>query len=147
MNIRKILFPTDFSEHALAALPMAENIAKANGSTIVIAHVYEPALTYGTGLAAAFSALPQEIRENASHLLDQVQLSDPDIPVERKLLQGTPAISLCKFAQEAAIDLIMMSTHGRTGLSGLVMGNVGQSVVKGAPCPVLTLSSHTSLPS
>ena len=64
---------------------------------------------------------------------------DSNVPVERRLLAGDPADAIIRLAESEHIDLIVMGTHGRRGLSRLLMGSVAESVVRVAPCPVLTV--------
>jgi len=71
--------------------------------------------------------------------LDAVVLPDSHIPVERRLLAGDPADAIIHLAQTEDVDLIVMGSHGRRGLTRLLMGSVAEAVVRAAPCPVLTV--------
>ena len=138
--MRKILYATDFSDCCHAALAMASSLARDSGATLVIAHVHEPAFAYTEGLGAAYSTLPDQERRDAQQLLDAVQPTLPDVACERCLLEGTPAHAIVEFAEQAEdIDMIVLGTHGRTGISRALMGSIAEEVVRNAPCPVLTL--------
>jgi nucleotide-binding universal stress UspA family protein len=140
MQLRKILFATDFSEGSDAALAMASSLARDNGARLLILHVHEPAIVYGEGLAAAYAGLPEEQRADVRRILDTVQPTLPGIEFEHRLVTGLPAETIVESArQDSDVDLIVLGTHGRTGLSRLLMGSVAENVVRRAPCPVLTV--------
>ncbi len=137
MKAKKILFPTDFSERSEAALRHATSLARENGATLMIAHVREPAETYAdTGFAGY--PVPQDEAELRG-VLHEIEPSDTSVRCVHHLLSGNPADEIIRFAEQAGVDLIVMGTHGRTGLSRLVMGSVAEAVVRGAKSPVLTI--------
>jgi nucleotide-binding universal stress UspA family protein len=140
MLIRKILFPTDFSDASDAPLATASSLARDNNSKLLIVHVHEPNVVYAEGLGAAYGALSLEQREDSKALLESVKPAFPGIDVERRLLDGAPADAIVDFARsEEGVDLIVMGTHGRTGITRLLMGSVAEAIVRKAPCPVLTM--------
>ena len=71
-------------------------------------------------------------------MLEAVVPTDPTVPYEHRLITGDPATAIARLAEEEQADLIVMGTHGRTGLTRLLMGSVAEAVVRRAPCPVLT---------
>ena len=137
MSEHKILFPTDFSHTGDAALELATSLARERGGTLLIVHVEEPPAAYGAG--EMYYGMPDPVTEDLRKMLEQVAPADPQIPCERRLITGDPATAIAHLAQEEGVELIVMGTHGRTGLMRLLMGSVAEAVVRRAPCPVLTL--------
>lgn len=145
MDADKIIFPTDLSPLSNDALKLATSLARDTGAKLIIVHVEEPATAYGGG--EAFSAAPPTHQEQLAEKLRQVTAPDPAVPVEHRLLTGDPAAALVRLAEEENADYIVMATHGRRGLSRLLMGSVAEAVVRRAPCPVLTLKPKHDEPS
>ena len=137
MNARKILFPTDFSAASQEALRWATALARDSGATITIMHVEEPPMAYGGG--EMYVGVEESDREELRRTLVEVVPTDPQIPFEHKLLVGDPATAIVDTADEENADFIVMGTHGRTGLTRLLMGSVAESVIRRAKCPVLTI--------
>ncbi len=137
MSERKILFPTDFSHTGDAALEMASTLARERGAKLLIVHVEEPPAAYGAG--EMYYGMPDPVTEDLRKMLEQVVPPSPDVVCERRLITGDPAMAIANLAQEEGVELIVMGTHGRTGLMRLLMGSVAEAVVRRAPCPVLTL--------
>ena len=135
MNKKNILFPTDFSTASDAALVHAENFAKQSSATLIILHVEEPPLAYGGG--ELYYGLPEPSSERILEMLQDVSPYDPDIPFEHRLVMGDPATEIVRVAKEEHPELVVLGTHGRTGLSRILMGSVAEAVVRHAPCPVL----------
>lgn len=136
MKLSKVLFPTDFSHTGDAALEFATVLARDSGARLIIVHVEEPPLVYGEG--AWYYGLPNPDPERLLEMLHRVAPTDPAVPHEHRLIAGAPADALVRLAREEKVDMIVMGTHGRTGLGRLVMGSVSEAVVRNAPCPVLT---------
>ncbi len=148
MKANKILFPTDFSAASQAVLPLATSLARDMGATLVILHVEEPPMAYGE-LAVGTN----EVQSKAvASMLENVSPPDAKVPFVRRMVMGNPASEIVRVADQDGIDLIVMPTHGRSGLSRLLMGSVAELVVRHANCPVLTLKqpslekSRTELP-
>ena len=139
MNARKILFPTDFSTLSNAALAHATTLARENGATLLIVHVEEPPAAYGMG--EMYYGIPDPSDAALREMLHAVVPTDPQVRYEHHLLLGSPADEIVAYAEKEGIDLIVMGTHGRTGLTRLVMGSVAESVVRRATCPVLTFNA------
>jgi universal stress protein A len=137
MSQRKILFPTDFSHTGDAALELATSLARERGAELLIVHVEEPPAAYGAG--EMYYGMPDPVTDDLRKMLDQVTPTDPQIPCERRLITGDPATAIARLATDEGVELIVMGTHGRTGLMRLLMGSVAEAVVRRAPCPVLTL--------
>lgn len=135
--MRKILFPTDFSHTGDAALALATSLARERGATLLVVHVEEPPAAYGGG--EMYYGMPDPMTEDLQRMLNAVVPPDPAVPYEHRLITGDPASAITRLAQEEEVDLIVMGTHGRTGLMRFLMGSVAEAVVRRAPCPVLTL--------
>lgn len=143
MIAQKILFPTDFSPASQQALGWATSLARDTGATMLIAHVEEPPMAYGGGEMY----LPvEENREELRKSLVQVVPMDHDVRFEHMLLVGDPAEAIVQTAEKEGCDLIVMGTHGRKGLTRLLMGSVAEAVVRKAKCPVLTVKQPAHVP-
>lgn len=134
--IRTILHPTDFSESAEAAFSVAGMLARAHGSRIIVLHVYPPPICHGE-----FVARRQDCSYDADlwHQLDRYHAPEPMTVVERKLVEGDAADEIVRVAQAEGCDMIVMGTHGRSGLSRLLIGSVADKVMRRSTCPVLTI--------
>ena len=139
MNTRKILFPTDFSTLGQPALEMATSLARDHGATLLIIHVEEPPIAYGGG--EMYYGLAEPDRDELQSMLTEVVPTDPSVACEHRLLSGTPAKAIVQTAERESVELIVMPTHGRTGLLRLLMGSVAEEVVRKATCPVVTIKA------
>jgi universal stress protein A len=135
MTFKKILFPTDFSHTGDAALATAAALARENGATLYIVHVQEPPAFYGGG--EMYYGMLDPTTDELAKMLEEV-VPPGDLQYEHRLLTGDPAGALVQFAEDEGMDLIVLGTHGRSGLSRLLMGSVAEAVVRRAKCPVLT---------
>ena len=130
-----ILFPTDFSTASDAALPHAEALAKQKSASLLILHVEEPPLAYGAG--ELYYGLPEPSSERILKMLEQVTPSDPTVSFKHRLTIGDPAGEIVRIAGEEGADMIVLGTHGRSGMARMLMGSVAETVVRRAPCAVL----------
>jgi len=137
-TLRTILHPTDFSQSADQALLLASSLARDHGAGLIILHVAIPPMSAYGGVMTP-PPPPQDYRRLAEEQLHQVQVPGTPIEVERRLEVGLPAEVILRVAQEVHCDLIVMGTHGRTGLGRLLMGSVAEQVLRQARCPVLTV--------
>jgi len=140
----KILYPTDFSTTGQTALEMATSLARDRGATLVIMHVEEPPMAYGGG--ELYYGIDEPNREELKRMLSEVLPSDPSVPCEHRLMIGSPARAIIELAEREEVELIVMATHGRTGLLRVLMGSVAEEVVRKAKCPVLTVKPATVAP-
>ena len=124
IHVKKILYPTDFSSYSNQAYFHALGLAQTYGASLTIVYVHAP----GSGDKARW-------RDQ----LEQVRPADPKIPVSHVLLEGDPASEIARYAADASIDVIVIGTHGRTGVDRLVMGSVAERVMREAPCSVLVV--------
>jgi universal stress protein A len=137
VNEKKILFPTDFSHTGDAALQLATSLAREHDATLLIVHVEEPPAAYGGG--EMYYGMPDPVTEDLKKMLSEIVPTDPNVRYEHQLITGDPATSIARLAEQEGAEMIVMGTHGRTGLLRLLMGSVAEAVVRRAPCPVLTL--------
>jgi nucleotide-binding universal stress UspA family protein len=140
---QKILVPTDFSKHSAEAVAAAVDISRRYDATITLAYVFEP-VTYALPEGHVMQSPPQleEMQEVFEKRLLQAEADARALgasSVDAKLLTGPVASEITDYAGRAGYDLIVMGTHGRTGLRHLVLGSVAEKVVRTAPCAVLTV--------
>ncbi len=138
--IRTILYPTDFSERAEAALPLARCLARDQGARLIVLHV-APLIEVLHLEAPVTSMEPQVYREALDERRWRLEGPDLKSPVETRLRQGDAVAEILRAAEELGCDLIVMGTHGRTGLHRALMGSVAEAVLRGARCPVLTVKA------
>jgi nucleotide-binding universal stress UspA family protein len=141
LSIQTILHPTDFSDCARYAFDLACSLARVHGAQLVVVHVID--VEYGKH---GFGGVMVEVRPadypvQQFQLLKQLAPPDPDVRVEHVLVEGSPVEEILRLAKEIHCDLIVMGTHGRTGLGRVVLGSVAEQVVRQADCPVLTTKS------
>ena len=147
MIARKIMFATDFSTNSLAALDYASSLASADEATLYIVHVDDvtPGLVFGDIGYGYVPEVDEITREEHRELLKVVP-GNSTVKYEHHLLRGGAAEELLRFAENEQIDLIVIGTHGRTGLSRMLMGSVAEEVVRRATCPVLTIKQPATTP-
>ena len=141
----RILVPTDFSPPSDAALEYARILAAKFGSTLRILHVVDDPSSSSEFVSDGFApsteeiqmALTEHARKRLEHLMTTVDRSRYHAYVDA--IVGTPAPAIIDYAGATGTSLIVMGTHGRTGLPHLLMGSVAEQVVRTAPCPVLTV--------
>ena len=141
-QIRRILFPTDFSERAEAAWDYAQTMARAFGAELHLLHVLQEPVTMlpESALAVAPPAVNMpELMEAAEQGLERLTTSAPATIANRSVISGPTAEEIVRYARDAEIDLIVLGTHGRTGLGRLVFGSVAESVLKRAACDLLLI--------
>jgi nucleotide-binding universal stress UspA family protein len=143
-DIQGILHPTDQSEESRGALAVARALARDLGARLVVLHVALPVETVP-------GVIPYDVHLREEHdRLEALrkQLDGPDLktPVEAMLRRGKIATEILCAARESGCDLIVMGTHGRTGLRRLLMGSVAEAVVRGGDCPVLVVRGAVPRP-
>ena len=142
-SIRRVLVPIDFSESTPSALTHAKELAAVYDARLDLLHVItEIALPGVYGLEQVSVAEPgvqERVREAMTDLVEQNP--GAEVPFTIHVLVGYPAHDIAEFATEHDIDLIVIATHGRTGLKRLFMGSVAENIVRQACCPVFTMKS------
>jgi universal stress protein A len=141
MKIHQILAPTDFSEYSKQAIEYARELAEKFAAKLVLLHVVELPAYPIESFVPARMALLEDLQRQASLDLAQVlpESQGAKVEVTRQVVVGIPYYKIVEVAAAEKVDLIVMATHGRTGLSHLFVGSVAERVVRTAPCPVLTI--------
>jgi nucleotide-binding universal stress UspA family protein len=127
VKLDSILFPTDFSETSEGAGRFARDLAREGGGTLHIVHVVPPVTSPA---------------DSATRLAEAGRPQGDGVRVQTALLSGLVAREIVRYARDHGVGLIVMSTHGRTGLSHAILGSVAEAVVRLAPCPVLTVPAR-----
>jgi nucleotide-binding universal stress UspA family protein len=144
-TITKILVPVDFSPHAERAFHYATTLAHRLGAQLSLLHVVEDPFVSGAWSAEVYVPNVPELLDNvirgAEGQLATLKESAAarGLTADTTVITGRPAHAIVERAREGGFDLIVMGTHGRTGLSHVVMGSVAERVVRRAACPVLTM--------
>ena len=142
IRVRCILVPLDFSAQATPVLEWALHLAAEHGSSIVLLHVYHLPVEFqqleGAYLPADFWAnVKQEAEQQLGRHAERVRAAG--IEVEARVREGYPATVIVEEAESQGADLVVLGTHGHTGIKHLLLGSIAERVVQHAPCPVLTV--------
>jgi nucleotide-binding universal stress UspA family protein len=132
LHVQRVLYPTDFSSYSNQAYLHAVALAENYNAALVVLSVFTP----GVGLD----------RQQWRGQLEQIRPVNTRIPVRHVFLEGDPAGEIVRYARDAAVDLVVMGTHGRTGVERLLMGSVAEQVLRDAPCSVLVVKLPRGLP-
>ena len=143
-QITRILAPVDFSDHSERAFRYATWLATRLGATVELLHVVDDPFVSGAWNTEIYVAnvpqvLEQVIVEGNRRLTNMAASAQPGLDVTAKVITGQPAHAIVEHARTGLFDLIVMGTHGRTGISHMVMGSVAERVTRRAHCPVLTI--------
>jgi nucleotide-binding universal stress UspA family protein len=144
IEIKHILAPTDFSAHSEAAVRFGCQFAERLGSTLHLLHVLSEIVPTGPDPLLMPVMPPQFYKDNEDRAHETLNhLLKPDwakpTTIVTEVRWGSPVESIVAYAFEARIDMIVIATHGRTGLSHVLLGSVAERIVREAPCPVLTI--------
>ena len=146
VSLKKILVPQDFSEYSLHALKYAVTFAELFKSELIVLHIVEP-IVYPADFSfgqVSIPAMEEEIRKHSEEQLNE--LVEREIPAAIKatpiIRVGKPFIEIVEVAKGENADLIVISSHGRTGMDHVLFGSTADKVVRKAPCPVLTIRPH-----
>lgn len=146
LPLKKIIWPTDFSNPAYEGLTIAVELAVQFSAEMLLVHVVAPLPTIEGGLAPTGYHIPtllREIENSAQKSLDEIRREriPADIRVRTLVIPGRPAHEIVKLAEDEKADIIVMPTHGESGWHRFVFGSVAEKVVRHAECPVLTIRS------
>jgi nucleotide-binding universal stress UspA family protein len=140
IKLDRILVPTDFSDCAQQALTYATELAKRFEAELHLLHAVQPPVT----VYAHAAPLPEEVMHPEKPA--QKELEEIEVPgaeqlgqVQRHIRTGAAFVEIVRFAKEQDVDLIVIGTHGRSGLTHVLLGSVAEKVVRKASCPVLTV--------
>jgi len=144
-EIRKILFATDFSDNSKWALTYALSFAQKHDAKLYVLHVIQqPSYPLGMYAEISFDAM-DKFNRNISEAVEKEMkaLQEKDLQDFRNyeclIIHGTPFLEILRTAKEKEVDLIVVGTHGRTGLDHVLFGSTAEKVVRRAPCPVLSV--------
>lgn len=141
--IRRILYPSDFSSASRPAFTKAIELAKQNRAQVIVAHVLAPILPMADGYVAPqmYAQMEAASRKHGKKQLDTLiaRAKRAGVRAGGLLLEGVASDRIVRAAKGSHADVIVMGTHGRTGLSRLFLGSVASRVVSQASCPVLTV--------
>lgn len=142
-DIERILFPRDFSDNSYAALDYATKLAELCKAELCLLHVVNSPIQYDSFLLSSFQI--DDIERKATSAKRQAMLNliqtriGEQVPVKVMLRRGVPFVEIIDSARKCKADLIVMGTHGRTGLRQMLIGSVAEKVMRHAPCPVMTV--------
>jgi nucleotide-binding universal stress UspA family protein len=140
---KRICCPVDFSETARAALEVACDLARRFEAELILLHAYPiPGYTFPDGSVVASPRMMQELADGAErHLAEWKAIAESlgAARVSTSKSVGEPAAEIVAFARDGGVDLLVLGTHGRTGLEHALMGSIAERVVRKARCPVLTV--------
>lgn len=142
-SIKKVLVPVDFSDYSKSSLKYAVNFAKHFGAELYLIYVVEP-MVYPPDFSMGQIAIPSidvELDKRASEELNNLGKKEIPQDIKSKMIvkTGKPFVEIIEAAAEEDIDLIIIATHGHTGIEHVLFGSTAEKVVRKAPCPVLTL--------
>lgn len=140
LPIKKILVPTDFTVYSDHAIEYAIMVGRKFQAKILLVHVIEP-LTYSLTDTVQIIDHYTALKTVAKPILENLQkmILKKGLEADILLLDGNPYLEIVKKSREAGVDLIIMGTHGRTGIEHILMGSVAERVVRLASCPVVTV--------
>lgn len=143
LKINKILVPIDFSDYSKAALRYAVNFAKLFNAEIILIYVVEPVI-YPPDFSMGQIAIPTVTTEFDDRAKEELKkLASNEIPSQTKvqtvLKTGKPFVEIIDTAAELDVDIIIIATHGHSGVEHILFGSTAEKVVRKAPCPVLTI--------
>lgn len=137
LHIQTILHPTDFSEAAMQSLDLAHSLARDHKAKLVILAV-APLILPAPEVYIVEDPMHEMIEKERQRVAD-LAATITDVPVEHQARMGAPGAVITFVAEQVHADLIVMGTHGRTGVSRILMGSIAEYVMRHAPCPVLTV--------
>ena len=150
-TITNILVPVDFSPHAEHAFTYATTLAERFGAKLALLYVVDDSFVTGGWSSEIYVSNVPELIENliadADRRLATLKASAAalGLTAETAVIRGRPAHAIVEHAKNGGFNLIVMGTHGRTGVSHVVMGSVAERVLRKAPCPVLTVRATEAL--
>jgi len=147
MSPKRILLCTDFSENSEPALHLALEQVKAFQAELLILHVVDSWAgfpSYQHGVCLNIQEVVQSCKESAQAKLEHIMDGHGDVPNGVKTYSriGVPAQEIARLADEESVDMIVMGTHGWTGLRHVLLGSVAENVLRTAKCPVLVVRSR-----
>jgi nucleotide-binding universal stress UspA family protein len=147
-RIRRIMHATDFSPVSRAAFARAMDLARTSRAELTLVHVYSAVVPYmgeSYALPQVYTQMLASVRADAQRHLDRLLARAKRAGVRGRtlLLEGIPHDRIVRAARARRADLLVIGTHGRTGLAGMLLGSVAARVIALAPCPVLTVRGRS----
>lgn len=137
---RVILCPTDFSENSAAALRVASDLARQNQAALIVLHVADTLGPESLGYGEAETRLqPEGHVAELRQELHRLAPAEPGLEPHYLLREGDPAAVIEQVVREQHCDLVVLGTHGRTGLDRLLMGSTAERIIRRCPCPALVV--------
>jgi nucleotide-binding universal stress UspA family protein len=145
IKLRNILFPTDYSELSKHALTYVRSFAESYKADVHILHVVDEAYQYWMAMGPNMMPVgppPEDLvelgkKESARFVAEH--FADSKFAIHQAVVLGRPFIEIVRYARDNNVDLIILGTHGRSGLKHALLGSVAERVVRKAPCPVMTI--------
>jgi universal stress protein A len=144
IDLHRILVPTDFSKQSQNALKYAVAFAEKFGAELYLLHVVQDLavfipdmITVAPPVVPTVKQLTDAVYVAFDRLIEENHLTG--LAIHREVREGSPFVEIIRFASEENMDLIVLSTHGHTGLAHVLLGSVTEKVVRKAPCPILTV--------
>ena|SRR5690554_6521534 len=142
-DIKKVLVPIDFSDYSKSSLKYAVNFAKHFNASLILVYIIEP-IVYPPDFSMGQIAIPSpglEMDKRANEELNKLAEKEipSDVQVKKIIKTGKPFVEIIETAADEDVDLIIIATHGHSGVEHILFGSTAEKVVRKAPCPVLTL--------
>jgi len=142
--IDRVLYPTDYSEFCEKGLPFANSVCREFGASLTLVHGFEYPMNSPELIPEASTNVTLSLESSARQMLKDWQAEVKDVPVDSEMRVGSPYRVVRELAKKLEIDLIVVPTHGRSGVAHMFLGSVAERIARHAPCPVLTI--RPSLP-
>ncbi len=142
MHLRHILVPTDFSDGSREAFVTALDLARDTGARLTLFHVHHvPTSVFPDVILPMSPELVRNVEQSVEHILAHLceEAREAGVDADSRTTFGATHVEICNAADELGADLIVIGTHGHSGLSHVLLGSVAEKVVRKAPCPVLTV--------
>ena len=139
VHLQRVLCPYDFSDYSKLALPAAAVLCRSFDATLVLAHVMYPYLEFPNFSGENMSPPLIMPAHPAREALTKVAAGIEGVRTEVQVFTGVPHRELKGFMEDSAVDLVVMATHGHTGIAHMLLGSVAEKILRTAPCPVLTV--------
>jgi len=138
-----MLIPTDGSPGMETVIEHAVSLARVHGATLHGLYVVNTAALTDLPMESSWEGVNQALQEEGRAALGEIERLAKDLPLELSQVDGSPAREIVDYAEEEGIDVIVMGTHGRSGVDRLLLGSVAERVVRSSTVPVLTIRVET----
>ncbi len=144
LAIKRVLYPIDFSEFCEKGLPFAASVCREFGAKLTLAYGHEYPMNSPELMSEASASVAAGLESSARRMLDEWKARVKDVPVETEMRIGSPYRVVSDLVRELDVDLVVVPTHGRSGIAHMFLGSVAERIARHAPCPVLTLRPEVS---